>query len=41
MLVGNKRSYILTQTINFLSACEFLLLNIKKLILYNSLRQCT
>ena len=41
MFVGNKRSYVLTQTISFLSTCELLLLNIKKLILYNFLTECT
>ena len=41
MLVDNKRSYILTPTISFLSTCELLLLNIKKLILCNVLTECT
>lgn len=35
MLVDNKRSYILTWTISFLSTCVLLLLNIKKVILFN------
>ena len=41
MIVSNKFSYALTQTIRFLSMCELLLLNIKKLILYNVLTKCT
>ena len=41
MLVSNKMSYILTQTLSFLSTCEILLLNIKKLRLYNVLTECT
>ena len=41
MLVSNKRSYVLTKTIRFLSTCERLLLNIKNLILYNVLTECT
>ena len=41
MLVGNKRSYVLTQTITFLNMCELLLLNIKKLTLYKVLTECT
>ena len=41
MLVSNKRSHLLTQTISFLSTCELLLLNIEKLILYNVLTECT
>ena len=40
MLVGNKRLHVLTRTISFLSACELLLLNIKKLILSNALTEC-
>ena len=39
MLVGDKRSYVLTRTIGFLSTCEPLLLNIKTLILYNALTE--
>ena len=39
MLVGNKRSYVLTRTIGLLSTCEPLLLNIKTLILYNALTE--
>ena len=34
-------SYLLTQTISFLSMCELLLMNIIKLILYNILAKCT
>ena len=41
MLVGNKRSYVLPQTISPLSTCKLLLLNIKKPILYNFLAECT
>ena len=41
MLVGNKRSYVLTQKRSFLSTCKLLLLNIKKLIFYNVLTECT
>ena len=37
MPLGNTRSYVLTQTISFLSTCELLSLNIKKLITYNVL----
>ena len=40
MLMGYETSYVLTQTIIFLSMCELLLLNIKKLILYNILTEC-
>ena len=40
-LVGDKRSYILTRTISFLSTCNLLLLSAKKLILYNILRKHT
>ena len=38
MLVGNKKSYIITWTIS-LSTCELLSMNIKKLILYNALTE--
>ena len=41
MLVGNERSYVLTQTITFLNMCELLLLNIEKLVLYKVLTECT
>ena len=41
MLVGNKKSYVLTRTLSFLSTCELLLLIIKKLIPYNILTECT
>ena len=41
MLVGNKTLYVPTQAISFLSTCELLLLNIKKLIIYNVLIECT
>ena len=41
MLVGNKRSYVLTLKGSFLSTCKILLLNIKKLIFYNVLTKCT
>ena len=37
MIVSNKFSYVLTQTIRFLSMCELLLLNIKKLIRFNKM----
>ena len=40
MLVGNKMSNLLTQTISFLSTDELLLLNIRKLILYKVLTEC-
>ena len=40
MLVGNKKSYVMTQIIRFLSKCELLFLDIKKLILYNFLTKC-
>ena len=41
MLVRNKRSYLLTQRIIFLSMSEPLFLNIKKLILYGVLIEYT
>ena len=41
MVVSNKRLDVLTQTISFLIICELLLLNIKKLTLYNVLTECT
>ena len=41
MLVGNQRSYVLTRAKSFLSTCELLLLNIKNVILYNFLTECT
>ena len=41
MLVGNKKPYVLTQKVSFFSTCEVLLLNIKKLILYNISAECT
>ena len=41
VLMGYEMSYVLTQTIIFLSMCELLLLNIKKIILYNILTECT
>ena len=41
MLVGNKTSCVITRKISFLSMCKLLLLNIKKLIPYNFLTECT
>ena len=41
MLVGNQWSYVLTRAISILSTCELSLLNIKNVILYNVLTECT
>ena len=35
MLAGNQMSYILTRAIDFLSTCELLSLNFKKLICFD------
>ena len=41
MPVSNKSSYVLTQRIGFFSTCGFLLMNIKKLLLFTVLTECT